>query len=420
MEDHERAVKALFAKQAEYDTRFAYYDGNHPIVYTTKRMYEIFQNIKLRFNENWCALVVNAVLDRIWFGGASCTKARADNALKDMWRRLALDVEADDVHSGALVAGEAFFIAWKDEQGRADGYYNDPRMCHVFYDSERPRIKKFAAKWWAEDEDGKLHLTLYYPDRLEYYESENETDELAENTAFELVEKAVNPYGVINVFHFLPETRRAKSDLTNAIPIQVAINKLVNDLMVTAEFSAFRQRWIISNAETDGLINAPNEIWEVPAGDGEGEDTKVGEFAASDLQNYIGGIEHFANALSSITGVPRHYFFHRGGEVSGEALRAMEAPLVKKARKRTQQFRAEWRQALAFMLLIEGYKVEPKEINCHFETPESTQPLYEAQTRRENKEAGIPIAVQLEMEGKDAAYIEKVVAANRDGLADNK
>ena len=46
------------------------------------------------------------------------------------------------------------------------------------------------------------------------------------------------------------------------IPLQNAINKLVTDLMVAAEYGAFMQRWIISNADTSSLKNAPNEIWE--------------------------------------------------------------------------------------------------------------------------------------------------------------
>ena len=58
---------------------------------------------------------------------------------------------------------------------------------------------------------------------------------------------AQNTTGEIPVFHFMTNQKRA-SELDNAIPIQYTVNKLIAYMMVTSEFSAFPQRWIITNA----------------------------------------------------------------------------------------------------------------------------------------------------------------------------
>ena len=111
-----------------------------------------------------------------------------------------------------------------------------------------------------------LGLTLYYKDRLEYYITQKTykgTDMPTGAAAFRPAEtpKAPNPYGEIPVFHFRPN-RHAKGELSKSITtLQDAVNKLLADMMVAAEFGAFKQRWIISNADTKALKNAPNEVW---------------------------------------------------------------------------------------------------------------------------------------------------------------
>ena len=160
-----------------------------------------------------------------------------------------------------------------------------------------------------------------------------------------------------------------QSDLKNAIPIQIGINKLVNDLLVSAEFGAFRQRWVISNADgIDALRNSPNEVWDIPAGDGMGQDTAVGDFQATQLQNFVQGIDHLANALASITRTPKHFVFQARSNMSGESLLAMEAPLVAKAQKRIDRFTPEWRRALAFLLRLDGQRVGPEMIETVWES----------------------------------------------------
>jgi SPP1 family phage portal protein len=407
--DLERAFNALKAKQDGYNTLFAYYDGEQPLTYTNTRLKDIFKDLDAYFAENWCSVVVDSTRDRINLREVQVKNATAAKTWKEMWERSELHLESDEVHEAALVAGEAYLIAWKDDEGQVDAYANDPRLCHIFYDAQFPRKKRFAAKWFTND-NKKIQLTLYYPDHLEYYKSRTNAENTSSWESFDAMKtaRADNPFGQIPVFHFRLAQRKTKSDLKSVIAPQNGINKLLTDMMVTAEYLAFPQRYIISNAETQGKVrNAPNEIMDLPAGDGVGQQTQAGQFAAADLKNYLDAIDNLAGAVSSITRTPKHYFFSIGSNLSGEALIAMEAPLNKKAQDRIDRFVPVWKQVVLFMLKMAGQEVKPEEVEPVFDRPETIQPRTQAETRQMNVTAGMPLITILREEGKNEEFIRQ-------------
>ncbi len=401
--DLTRAFDALANKQARQAALWGYYDGNQPLAYATKRLRDIFKGLDTHFAENWCAVVVDSLKDRVNLTGL---------ALDALWDNSELNLGSDDVHEAALIVGEAYLIIWPDAEGVPQAHFNDPRLCHVQYDAENPRIAAWAAKWW-EDEDGKRRMTLYYPDHLEYYVSQKKAGEVQSAKGMGPAEdpEAVNPYGQIPVFHFRPQRRVVKGELVNVLPLQDAINKLLSDMMVQAEFGAAPQRYIISNMDENGppLKNAPNEIWNLPAGDGEGQSTSVGQFSATDLDNYLGAIDNLAGAIGTITRTPRHYLFGDAGAVpSGEALIALEAPLNKKAQDRIDAFVPTWQRAAAFALKVLGQTVAPSEIAPLFDKPESIQPRTAAEITQIRVGSGLPLTSALRMEGLSEAELAQV------------
>ena len=408
--DLERAWKALSGKQSAYDKLWAYYQGEQPVVYTNDRLREIFRDLDAVFTENWCAVVVNSVLERLELQQITSQDEGVQAALDALWAENLLDLESDDVHLAALVTGEAFLIAWQEEQGPVEVYYNDPRLCHVFYDPEHPRQKQFAAKWWVDD-DEKRRVTLYYPDRLEYYISKQKAENVQSVRGMEPAEEpaAANPFGEVPVFHFRTG-RQAASELTDVVPLQNGINKLLIDMMVAAEYGAFKQRWIISNAQVDGkLKNAPNEIWDLPAGDGVGQQTQVGQFDATDLSVYMGAIDNLSAAIGIISRTPKHYFYSQGGDPSGEALIALEAPLNKKCTRHIARFTPVWQEVAAFLLkLSSGSEMAATDLVPVFEEPATVQPLTQAQVRQYDVMSGIPLTTSVRREGWTEAEIAQM------------
>jgi hypothetical protein len=300
-------------------------------------------------------------------------------------------------------------IVWPNEETNAvEAYYNDPLTCHVFYEAANPRAKRMACKWW-EGEEGERRLTLYYPDRLEYYASTVNADQVSSAAAFRPAEppSAPNPYGEIPVFHLRRSRRSVESEISNVLPLQDAVNKLLADMMVAAEFGAFRQRWIISNTDTKALKNAPNEIWQIPAGDGMGQGSQLGEFGQTDLNVYLNAMDKLATSIAVISRTPKHYFYGgQGGDPSGEALIVMEAPLTHKVGTYIERFSHVWRDVMRFMLKVDGTQVDEQAIEPRFEEPDTIQPYTQAQIRQTNGSAGIPLRTQLRREGWSEEELE--------------
>lgn len=431
--DLQKALAALAAKKAQYDLLWQYADGEAPLIYNNEKLREIFRGLDARFTANWCAVVVDAVLDRLEPRTPQVTgDEELSSRLADLWEETGLVNDERSVHEEVAVVGESFVIAWPDADGDGatsplgvEAFHNDARLVHVEYDADNPRRKRFAAKWW-QTEDDKMRLTLYYPDRLEYYVSRQKAKAGAplRAEAFEPYgdePSAANPYGVVPVFHFRANPRRPKSELANAIELQNAVNKLLADMMVAAEFGAFKQRWVISQNGIGKLRNSPNEIWDLPSGEAGMQPTAVGQFEPTDLGNYLQAIEKLAAHIGVITRTPKHYFFAQGGDPSGEALLAMEAPLNKKVERLIASLRPTWRELAAFLLTVTGAQVSPRQTAIAYADPRTVQPETLARVRKLEREAGLPLATILRREGwSDAALAQLAADIEAERLQDRE
>ena len=165
-------------------------------------------------------------------------------------------------------------------------------------------------------------------------------------------------------------------------------------------------------------------MWSIPAGDGAGQQTQVGDLAPTDLLGYLNAIDKLATAIGIISRTPKHFLYGQGGDPSGEALIAAEAPLNRKAADYISRLTPTWRQALAFALTLMGTPVKPSDITLQYERPETVQPLTQSIIRQNSITAGIPLVTALKREGwTDAELLEMEAekaaesAANRSMLA---
>ena len=400
MNDVQVLVTALAAKKWHYDKLWAYYDGQQPLVYSSRKLREIFSGLDARFTQNWCAVVIDSLLDRLELRSPTVVNdPQATAMLADLWQRTGLVDEVFGVHEDVAVTGEGFVIAWPGADGEPEAFHNDARLCHALYDGENPRRMRVAAKWWQTDE-GKVRLTLYYADRLEYYESKRpyKDGEVASADAFGLLGEtpmAENPFGVLPVFHFRSSRRVAKSQLANVTEIQDAVNKLLADMMVAAEFGAFPQRYVISGAGIVGLRNNPNEIWDLAASEQGMQATQAGQFTATDLNNYIQAINKLSADIGIITRTPRHYFYAQAGDPSGEALLAMEAPLNKKALRLQGMMTPTWGSLAAFLLQMRGVDVPAVDVWAGYDDAATVQPMTQAAIIKARVESGMSLRTAL-------------------------
>lgn len=410
--DLKRAFDALNAKRTRYDEYYLYYDGHHPLRYTTDRLREAFRDLKVYFSQNWVAVVIDAVLDRLILKGFDISENEDLKVkLEALWENLHVSIEADDVHEAASLTGEGFLLIGKNEDGTLNVVANDPRMCHVFYDEGNPHVKSFACKMWRDKTTLFYMMNLYYPDRIEHYGTTTKSMPGSANAfrPLESFQEMPDIPDVIPVFHFR-RGRRLKGELTiSDYSLQDAVNKTFADMMVASEFSAFKQRVIISQVDPGDLANAPNRNWWIPSGDGVGQQASVQELGGGGTETFLKTMSDLANSLAIITRTPKHYFFGTGSDPSGDALVAMEAPLVKKVIKRQEVYGVTWAEVVSYLLRLSGQgEVDPTDITPVWEAPETVQPSAEAITIQTLVNATVPLKTALRRAGWDAADLRQM------------
>lgn len=419
--DLQIAVNALTWKKSRYDTFYEYFDGNQPLIYSSSKLREIFNRLDARFVENWCAVVVDSVLDRLELRDlvVADNKAATD-ALHALREQSGLVDDEAAIHEDIAVTGEAFVLAWPNsDTGAIEAFQNDSRLCHAIYDEANPHRMRVAAKWWTEA--GAVRLNLYYADRIEYYATSREfkDGEMPDAKAFQPWGDdpvLANEWGVIPLFHFRSNRRRPKSQLNDVIPLQDIINKTLSDMVVTGEFMAFPQRYVISEAGIANLQNNPNAIWDLVAAAQGGQPTQAGQFPAADLRNYLEVLRDLSSSIGVISRTPRHFFYNQGGDPSGEALIAMEAPLNKKVSRLQAALSPTWRDLGAFLLLLAGQSVPSQAIWANYEPAQTIQPRTDAEILKLTVEAGVPLTNALRDRGwsdEDLAELADDMQAER-------
>jgi hypothetical protein len=107
--------------------------------------------------------------------------------------------------------------------------------------------------------------------------------------------------------------------------------------------------------------------------------------------------------MASVTETPLHYFDPMGDSPSGEALRAKEAPLIKRIINRRQSFAATWRDVFTFALSV--VKIQVEKVDVRWTSPASLDDLDGWKTAKIKLSLGVP-AKQLLLE---AGYTESQV-----------
>jgi hypothetical protein len=149
--------------------------------------------------------------------------------------------------------------------------------------------------------------------------------------------------------------------LKDVVPLQDGLNKSVVDMMIAMEFASFKQRWVIGlEVEYDEQTGEPVEQTAKNYGVDRllsfaDPDTKVGQFDATDLSQFLKVQDKFWASVARVSGTPLHYFLITQGDFpSGEAMKSAEARFVKKISDRQKAFGNVWQDVMLFCMQIDG------------------------------------------------------------------
>lgn len=394
--------RQLESRKARIQLFEDYYQGKQRLRFTTLKMRETFGNEFGAFAANYCLLVVDAVEERLRVTGfrvlsddgtgqpeapaeeASETPAEevaeettaAQQITNDeawrIWRANDLDANSSMVHNAALVAEMAYVIVWANEADKRTPVITVESPFEVITDdAPGATMRRAALKRWIDADDGKWRATLYLPNAIYKYTSKRTAKQSKNPAAQNFWDQRQqpgepwplpNPVGIVPVIplHNNPRLgpgQQAVSEIASVIPIQDAINKTVTDMLVASEFVAYPQRYMVGVGLPKDENDQPMEpfkagvdrIWFVEQPEGALIAPTIGEFPQANLDPYVHEIEMFVGSIASITKTPRHYLIESGGgtNLSGETVKALEAGLVSKARKKQRVFGDAWEEVMA-------------------------------------------------------------------------
>jgi hypothetical protein len=178
----------------------------------------------------------------------------------------------------------------------------------------------------------------------------------------------------------------------------------VCDMLVAAEFAAFKQRWATGvEIPTDPTTGEPlqafpaaiERLWAV-----ESENAKFGEFGETDLNNYVAAITNRVRSLMGRTRTPGYYIPSDGPPPSGESLKTVETGLVAKCRSRHRHFGESWEEVmrLAFKVLDDP-RSEASMAETLWADPESFSEGVRTDSLLKQMAMGVPVRVLWERAG---------------------
>jgi len=391
-------LKRLTFRAQRVATLEAYRNGDHPLPEGLTRargvkaleMKRVFKRLLRESRSNWCGMVVDAVDERLAVDGFRFgDDQEAAEDVWELWQANHLDADSLLVHGGALSTGQAYMTVWP---GPKTGDYpvitvEHPASMIVAYVAGT-RTRRAAVKAWT-DEDGYRNVTLYEPDFLWKWRSEQPISPGAAQwfagtstsgfaTQFWAGESATwavrqppgekwplpNPLQVVPVVEFRANPRLypapyggGVAEFEQVIDIQDRINETVFGRLLATHFSAFKQKWATgieiptddNGNEIEPFDAAVSKLWVT-----KNPDVKFGEFSEHDLANYINAAEADIQHLAAITKTPPHYLLGKMVNLSGDALKAAETGLISKL-SRHKRFFGESHEEVA-RLAVKAWK----------------------------------------------------------------
>jgi hypothetical protein len=306
----------------------------------------------------WAGTAVDVLEERLDLEGFIAPDTLGIN---EIFRANELDLESSMGHKDALVYGTGFVTVGRGMNGEADPLITieSPKKMTAMYDLRTRRVS--AALLVNRDDNGKpMSGTLYTPEQNIYLEFYNKT--------WVDVDRDVHNLGRVLVAQ-LPNNPRTgepngRSEITPAVRSYTdsAMRTLLG-AEVAREFYSAPQRYILGASEDTFLDSDGNKLnpWTVyqgrvlgvPYNEAEGVMPQVGQFNANDTRPYFEQIRAYAQLLAAETAIPASYLgFQTDNPASADAIRQMEARLIKRAERRQRQFGRTWSEVAKLALLV--------------------------------------------------------------------
>ena len=344
-------------QQRHYVDLRRWYDGDHRVP-LTDRQQEYLAVANFPWSINYLRLPVELCVERmevIGFDGPDGIGGD-DGLLDEWWTTNRMDAIQSQVHRAAAVDGDTYvLVEWDADNGRPvfshERAYDGQEGMKVHYLSNQRRVMTMASKVWTEttfDDRGQIvttrRLNLYLPDRVERYAEKGRGWQPFEEPGFPW--PIPNPIGRIPVVHFRWRDdlglNWGESELEPLVPLQMALNKAVIDLLEAADKTGAANLTLTGALwpATAPVIRA-GDVLSVSAAD-----AHWGSIPPGDLGQLREVGNDFIIRMAQLSHIPLQYFQVTGQIASAATQAADDGQLVAKVRSLAVALGNAWEDAL--------------------------------------------------------------------------
>jgi hypothetical protein len=316
----------------------------------------------------WAGTAVDVLEERLDFEGY----INDSFGLNDIYRANELDLESSLGHKDALIYGKGFVFVGRGMDGEADPLITieSPKKATAIYDLRSRRIS--AAILLNRESAGDIvGGSLYLANETIYFETYDRT--------YVEIARDVHNLGRVPVSPLINNPRSGdpdgRSEITKAVRSYTdsAMRTLLG-AEVAREFYSAPQRYILGAPQDMFLDSDGNPLnpWSViqgrvlgvPYNEDEGVMPQVGQFTANSPAPYFEQIRQYAQLIAAETAIPASYLgFQTDNPASADAIRQMEARLVKRAERRQRQFGRTWSEVAKLALLVRDGEIPAEASN---------------------------------------------------------
>lgn len=309
---------------------------------------------------NWPRICVDSVEERLDLEGFRLpSQDEADDDLWRIWQANGLDEESQLAHVDAMVFGRSFAAVGRNEVDDRTPLVTVESPLEMTVELD-PRTREVAAalKVYSDADAVALaeqipaYATLYLPDVTIWLESEN-----ASGARWVEIDRDDHLLGSVPVVPLVNRGRLASrlgvSEMADVIPLTDAAARALTNAQIATEVAAIPQRWAAGMSKGDFVdpkTNVPLPVWETYFGAvwaTGNKDAKFGQFSAADLGNFTRIVDHYAQLVAGLKGLPLRYMGQNAANPpSAEGIRADEARLVKTGERRQRSFSGSWESVM--------------------------------------------------------------------------
>lgn len=314
----------------------------------------------------WPGTHVDAIEERCDVEGFRLPgQPEADKGLAEVWQANDLDDESQMAHTDSLVFGRSYAcVGTNDDDDEMPLVTVESPLEMVHEWSSRKRTVTAAGRFYDDDSAGSkvVRATLYLPDATVWCLKGPHGWEEEDRDDHELGRVPVVPLVNRGRLH----KRFGHSEMGRIITLTDAAARALTIAQIATELMGVPTRTAAGLTQADFTDPKTGEAltqWEAYLGAvwaTSNKDARFHQFDAADLKNFTSIVDHYAQLVAGVTGLPLRYFGQSTtNPPSAEGIRADEARLVKTCERKERAWGASWERVMRLVRLFQTGEDDP-------------------------------------------------------------